>query len=57
MADAATLATDTLGFDPQALREKYRIERDRRLRKTFANGRTQRRVPLDLTAAGIPVAA
>ena len=24
--------TDTLGFDPAALREKYRVERDTRLR-------------------------
>ena len=32
MTNAATLDPDDLAFDPDALREKYRIERDKRLR-------------------------
>jgi hypothetical protein len=34
----ATMPTDGPGFDPEALRDKYRIERDRRLRQ---DGSTQ----------------
>ena len=33
MSDQSLETPESLGFDPDALREKYRIERDKRLRE------------------------
>ena len=37
MSEVTKPSLEELGFDPDALREKYRIERDRRLRADGSN--------------------